>query len=162
MLVASVGAFVIAGTQDKAAARERAAEAVHAGIDFRHSPSQPAPTVQVPLTNGTILQVRACEPLTAPPGFTLDPGWEKTLAGQNDCRFFSNADEPKGWRLASVPLGNADQIAVEKGYWLAYKEARHQELGTNTLMSLFIGLWGFPAGLALWIFYRLVRFAVKG
>jgi hypothetical protein len=28
--------------------------------------------------------------------------------------------------------------------------------------SLFIGLFGFPAGLVLWVFYRLVRFAVKG
>jgi hypothetical protein len=28
--------------------------------------------------------------------------------------------------------------------------------------SLFFGLYGFPAGLGLWIFYRLIRFAIKG
>ena len=28
--------------------------------------------------------------------------------------------------------------------------------------SLWIGLFGFPAGLGVWIFYRIVRFAIKG
>jgi hypothetical protein len=28
--------------------------------------------------------------------------------------------------------------------------------------SLFIGLYGFPAGLGLWAFYRVVRFAIRG
>jgi hypothetical protein len=30
------------------------------------------------------------------------------------------------------------------------------------LMSLIFGLYGFPAGLGLWVFYRTVRFAIKG
>lgn len=30
------------------------------------------------------------------------------------------------------------------------------------VFALFVGLFGFPAGLGLWSFYRLVRFAVKG
>jgi hypothetical protein len=165
MLVACIGTFVMADAQDKAAARNQAAVAVHAGVDWfaAHAPTAPAaPTVQVPLTNGTVLQIRACELPTLPPGFTLDPEMEKALAEQNHCRFFSLADEPKGWRLASVPLGNADQVAIEKDYWAAYKNSRHQHLAGEMSWSLFLGLWGFLAGLGLWIFYRLVYFAVRG
>jgi hypothetical protein len=29
-------------------------------------------------------------------------------------------------------------------------------------MPLVLGVFGFPAGLAIWSFYRLIRFAVKG
>jgi hypothetical protein len=29
-------------------------------------------------------------------------------------------------------------------------------------LSLFFGLGGFPAGLGIWMFYRVVRFAIKG
>lgn len=39
--------------------------------------------------------------------------------------------------------------------------ARHVDLGRAMLGTLYVSLWGFPTGLGLWIFYRLVRFAVK-
>jgi hypothetical protein len=29
-------------------------------------------------------------------------------------------------------------------------------------VSLYLGLLGFPVGLGLWVFYRIVRFAIKG
>jgi hypothetical protein len=32
----------------------------------------------------------------------------------------------------------------------------------NALVSLVVGAYGFAAGFGIWIFYRLVRFAVKG
>ncbi len=73
-----------------------------------------------------------------------------------NCRNFSNPFRDV------LPLGNPDQVAIEKDYWTAYKNSRHQQFGSEILGSLFIGLWGFPAGIALWIFYRLVRFALKG
>ena len=31
-----------------------------------------------------------------------------------------------------------------------------------TMESIYVGILGFPAGLGLWIFYRVVRFAIKG
>lgn len=63
----------------------------------------------------------------------------------------------------SIQLGTTDQIAIERDYWTAYKEARHRYPPGDLLASLFVGLLSFPAGLVLWIFfYRLIRFAVKG
>lgn len=32
----------------------------------------------------------------------------------------------------------------------------------NTLLAVVIGLYGFAAGFGIWLFYRLVRFAIKG
>jgi hypothetical protein len=61
-----------------------------------------------------------------------------------------------------VRIGDTDQVAIEKDYWTAYKNSRHHDFAGEMLGSLLLGLLGFPAGLALWIFYRLVVFAVKG
>jgi hypothetical protein len=41
-------------------------------------------------------------------------------------------------------------------------KARRQRLLENATGSLVVDLWGFPAGVGVWLFYRLVRFAVKG
>lgn len=55
---------------------------------------------------------------------------------------------------------NLWSIQAEKDYWAAYQE--HRELGASFAGALFLSLFGFPGGLAVWIFYRTVRFAVKG
>jgi hypothetical protein len=59
-------------------------------------------------------------------------------------------------------LGDENQIAIEKEYWAAYAKARRQHLVKSGMWSLIVGLWGFPAGFGIWLFYRPVRFAVKG
>jgi hypothetical protein len=62
-----------------------------------------------------------------------------------------------------VPLGEQNQVAIEKDYWGAYKKSEHENLFENGIVaSLYFGLWGFPGGFAIWGFYRLVRFAIKG
>ena len=70
----------------------------------------------------------------------------------NDC-FRFDGQEP-------VTLGTAKQVAIEKEYWAAYKNSR--DVGGCALWSSVMGLWGFAGGLVLWLFYRLVRFAVRG
>jgi hypothetical protein len=122
----------------------------------------PIGVIEVPLTNGTVLHVRQCEPLpTPPPGYTLD-----SPVSRSDCRYFSNPyqdfDRKFGGRMVAIPLGDADQIAIEKEYWAAYSRAKRQTLLENGMASLILGLWGFPGGLGIWALYRLVRFAIKG
>lgn len=182
MVVAGIGMFVVIDNADRTNAREKAAEAVHADVKWFPQP-KPTPTVEVPLTNGTVLHVRQC--LVPPPA---------SLGG--DCLNFSGpfaqyelqiqavpapptgelqspnpaTQDPAGLAKApfrsrligSVPLGSADQVGIEKEYWTAYKNSRHQRPVEEMLGPLLFGLCGFAAGLVLWIFYRLVRFAVKG
>jgi hypothetical protein len=81
----------------------------------------------------------------------------------NDCVYFADEKFQKlGGRLTALPLGDADQIAIEKEYWAAYANAKHEHHIGKAMAAAFISLWGFPAGIILWTFYRLVRFAVKG
>ena len=165
-LGATIAIFVKLDIDDRAAAKDKAVQAVHAGIDWNvyTTNSQPMHTVQVPLRNGTVLQVRQC-PIDLTAGLVPKVKFDPNAPYQpEDCRNFSDdkffAD--LGGVLVSIPLGNAEQVAIERDYWTAYHNSRHQELAGEMLGSLFLGLWGFPAGLGLWIFYRLVRFAVKG
>jgi hypothetical protein len=168
MLVGAIGIFVTLDADDRREAGERAREAVHASMMSHGEYSSPMPIVQVPLSNGTVLQVRQCEPPALPSGFIPDPTDKRNIIDEiieddkNCTRFPPYKFTELGGVLVSVPLGSPDQIAIEKSYWTAYKNSRHHEFGAEILGSLFIGLWGFPAGLALWIFYRIVRFAVKG
>ena len=161
MLVAVTAVFVFADLRDGANAKNEAAKAVHADIDwFTVNSPKPAPTVSVPLSNGTVLQVRRCgagnifDRIAA----AINPG---------DCRAFSEDREDGqakevGGELISIPLGDKNQVAIEKDYWTAYKNSRHQRVAGEVLQSLLFGSLGFPAGIALWIFYRLVRFAIQG
>ena len=172
LLVATIGVFVNLDMHDRANARQAACWAVHAVMDNSDAHNTPGIvlrpgyedgkpvvplTVKVPLTNGTVLHIRPCDEgpnPNLPAGFVFD---------QDDCKHFSDPFDGRSsvWPPASVPLGNADQVAIEKDYWAAYNANRN--IGWRTILgSLFFGLWGFPAGLGLWMFYRLVWFAVKG
>jgi hypothetical protein len=98
---------------------------------------------------------------TLPAGSMLAPPVASSVI--TDCRTFSDASKEEFGAPShlALSLGSTDQAAIEKDYWDAYKAKR--EVGWGIILwSLFLGLWGFPAGLGLWIFYRLVRFAVKG
>ena len=171
MALGAIGAYVFMDYEDRTNAIYQATIAVHGGMDWNvHAQhSQPTHTVQVPLTNGAVLYVRRCEPdgpwtkyaTGKDDTIKLPPGYEdaKPVVSTPECRKFIT--DPIAIR-DSVPLGNADQVAIEKDYWAAYKKARHYDLDGQLLGSLYVGLLGFPAGLVLWIFYRLVRFAVKG
>lgn len=234
IVAAAIGIFAFMDNQDRANAKRQAVIAVHAGIDFSNAPAKPAPTVEVPLTNGTVLQVRRCPNLfnfdvdaarkagysddeilqffVAKPYFKtfsqadqqalvakVDPDFAQLKpeefrtflsrynggAARNnrpkpkfdpnapvdpspDCRNFSG--RPTEYRASGntdqftqyASMGSIDQVAIEKEYWTAYKQARHLDLSGTLLGSLYFGLLGFPAGLGLWMFYRLVRFAVTG
>lgn len=158
MVVGAVGSFALLTKDIRTHARLAGAEAVHATIGVRTvikvdlSRSEPISAnatigppitfVLVPLTTGTMLYVRQCEPIA----------WTSS-----DCRLLSNP-----YRLTPLPLGDLDQVAIEKDYWAAYKKSEQQTLFENGIASLYIGLWGFPGGLGIWGFYRLVRFAIKG
>jgi hypothetical protein len=176
-IVASVSLFVNLEKGIKISAARDAAKAVHADTKD-HSPMQglpsgssvapngtpdflPSPpgfipdvlTVAVPLTNGTVLHVRVCGQSSGP--------WNKYI----DCREFSAPDPYKefGGHIISIPLGHPDQIALEKDYWAAHNKTSRQNLFSNATGSLLLGLlWGFPCGIGVWIFYRLVRFAITG
>ncbi len=67
-----------------------------------------------------------------------------------------------GGTLAGVNLGDTNQVAIEKEYWKAFTKAKQELLVENAMESTFLSLWGFPVGIIVWIFYRLVQFAVKG
>jgi hypothetical protein len=80
-----------------------------------------------------------------------------------DCVYFD--EEPwvrYGGHRDSVRLGSPAQVAIEKDYWLAYAKAKSQHRTENMMAAAVLSLWGFPAGIMVWLFYRLVRFAVKG
>lgn len=191
-LLATVVGFVRLDMDDRATAKDKAAQAVHAEMPKTMVPmfapdgtvgEIPAERVNdavkagarlalvdVPLTNGTVLHVRPCETFD-PDAFmaqrqknVFDELAAQSTPPVTDCTHFSGpyeklAAQHGGW-LSGVALGSADQVAIEKNYWTAYKNSR--DVGNSAVGSLFMGLWGFPAGLGLWIFYRLVRFAVKG
>lgn len=218
MVLAGIGVFVVMDNADTTNAKRQAEIAVHAGFDLSagiEPPAKPVPTVQVPLSNGSMLRVCACQPRIEPnthsegehlandkdflaatqsdqvnylskidsdfakasskdqlaylayithktgkdPQHTYEIIFDEIADQKKDCRRFST--DPLAIRI-SVPKGNADQVAIEKDYCTAYQEARHHALGGTLLGTLYISLLGFPAGLGLWIFYRLVRFAVKG
>jgi hypothetical protein len=178
-LTATVSFFVIAERASRFNAGVVAAKAVHA-VPAEELPSSSLPpglvaidgTVAVPLTDGTLLHVRWCttEPIDLTAGFVpVPPPGYKFDATQNteqDCRYLSFTRTPdyKKYGLApvSIRLGDPDQVTIEKDYWAAYKNSKRQSLVENGMASLILGLWGFPGGIGIWAFYRLVRFAIKG
>ncbi len=84
----------------------------------------------------------------------------------SDCFYFTFPKLDSGkWhdvRPLSVSLGDENQIAIEEEYWQAYAKAKSQHRNEDMTAAAVLGLWGFPAGIMGWLFYRLVRFAVKG
>jgi hypothetical protein len=121
-------------------------------------------TVVVPLTNGTKLYVLDCVKLH--PELETSP---QPPAGTKckDGMFFTDWFKQFGGNRSdstSVSLGDVNQLAIEKLYWQAYKDYENRyPLGWETaILSLVFGAISAAAGLALWAFYRLVRFAVKG
>src|ERR1700686_3775113 len=146
--------FAILGPNITTNAMADATAAVHAEIDPPgiHLPlgsrARPIDTVDVPLTNGTILHVRECQQY-----------WRGRLDETTDCRFFSDRYR----ELVSVPLGHAQQIAVEKDYWAAYRKSIRENLLQNEFCSTTLALrWGLLGGIGVWILYRLIHFAVRG
>jgi hypothetical protein len=192
-LLASISLFAKLERDIKIGAKRDAARAVHAVIT---DPSQiddlppgytavPIGTVEVPLTNGTVLHVRQCADAATPAASgrtdNLMDRLMRLTEEEKDCRYFSDPYSKYGepqqsdplppgvtlrplpGRLTSVTLGAADQIAIEKDYWAAYSEANRQDFLSNGAGALLSGLlWGFPGRIGVWIFYQLVRFAVKG
>jgi hypothetical protein len=178
------GLFAKLEIDAKAAAKLGAARAVHAvqAIDPSYVPGAqpgtlilPSDTVDVPLTNGTVLHVRQCSdngPLENPFRFEPDKNYVtisnrdvlKELNEVANCRTFAHpfrelADE----RFFSVPMDHPEQVAIEKDYWAAYRETQRAYVtGYAAGLTLLIGLWGFHGGIGIWAFYRLVRFAIKG
>jgi hypothetical protein len=141
------------------------------------TPAEASNYVIVPLTNKDQLWVTDCaqaHPVTitpdvTPPAVTLDLSKSQPVyplpAGYSngtDCIYFSDPYGKYGGHLISVPLGNPNQVEIEKQYWTAYKKAASERRPENLLTTGFFSLWGFPAGVSVWLFYRLVRFAVKG
>jgi hypothetical protein len=152
----------------------------------------PANTVDVPLTDGTQLRVTDCtqaHPLTAsdngpwnkykegaplPDTLPADFDFNKKpviaipagASNGSDCMYFSVPHEKEvrdlGGHLSAVPLGDVNQIEIEKQYWTGYKEVANERRSQDLLVTGFFSLWGFPAGVGIWLFYRLIRFAVKG
>jgi len=69
-----------------------------------------------------------------------------------------------GYEIPSKPLdlsefGGTVVQPLDLSAGLIPKPKPTSELLGNALL---FGLWGFPAGFALWVFYRIVFFAVKG
>jgi hypothetical protein len=152
----------------------------------------PVNSVLVPLTNGVRLYVTDCaqahpwvvssvpannKPADLPAGLTPLPSVDSATArferippgahleGGN-CVHFSDPYQKElqqlGGRLSSIPLGDENQVAIEKDYWQAYAKAKSQHRIENMVAAGVLSLWGFPTGIIIWLFYRLVRFAVKG
>ncbi len=172
LVVGVLVAFLLLERRSTGDVKKDAAKAVYA---YEASPLPPGfkpdePAVQVPLTNGVLLFVTDCnrahpwvissQPAAGTPTKTVPvpPG----STNGSDCVYFNNQYKDPNWSLVSVPLGDENQVAIEKEYWQAYAKSKRQHLLENGMWSLLMGLWGFPAGLVIWLFYRLVRFAVKG
>jgi hypothetical protein len=76
--------------------------------------------------------------------------------GLGDCRHIQN---PVRTLDVLMPgLSAEDQTAIEKDYWGAYRQATRAILTDPKSWPPMIGLYGFLAGLGIWIFYRLARF----
>jgi hypothetical protein len=143
-------------------AKRSAATAVHDVSALSESePHKPLYLVNVPLTNGTVLRIRKCA--DGNKSETRQDAFNSAIERRDNCRYFDNEMAKFGGVLDSIPLGHAEQIAVEHDYWAAYQGAMHRDVFSSVAASLLLGLlWGFCGGTALWIFYRLIRFAVTG
>ncbi len=165
-------AFVLLEKSSVEEVKKDAAKAVYAyeapPLPYGFEPS--SPVVQVPLNNGVLLFVTDCNrahpwvvasdhPADMPAKAVPVPAGS---TNGSDCVYFQDEFHDLGGNLISVPLGDKNQVAIEKEYWTAYAKSRRQHLLDSIPGSLILGLWGFPTGLAIWLFYRLVRFAVNG
>jgi hypothetical protein len=164
-MVVAIVSFGVSMKGSTADAKSAAAKAVYAVEGLPPPPGYilDEPVVQVPLTNGTLLFVTDCNrkhpwivSTDSPTGTVtktvhLPPGASNGV----DCFYFSEVP----W---IERLGSATQVAIEEQYWQAYRKANSQYRAAAAIQAAFLSLWGFPAGIAAWIFYRLVRFAVKG
>jgi hypothetical protein len=116
--------------------------------EAKHSISSPASAAQT-------------DQYAANSGVRVRPG-----AHGGDCVYFTDPfrDEAAeyGGHMAEAVLGDENQIAIEKDYWQAYAKAKRQHRTENMVAAAMLSLWGFPAGIIVWLFYRLIRFAVKG
>jgi hypothetical protein len=173
LLLATLGLYAKVEADARRAARTEAAQAVHAR-DYQLPGAEPSNAiVAMTLDDGTILYVRRCQkydPKTtyeyadrllaalearelrrkgaAQPSFNARPRNDAPLPTADetlDCRNFSFA-----------PI---DRASLERDYWAAYRDSKHQTLARTAVGSLAKGLLGFPAGLGVWIFYRRARFA---
>jgi hypothetical protein len=186
-LLTVIAAFVVLERGERARAISLAKSAVHAEVELDYSSFQPIPAgstvagpainfVKVPLTNGMLLSVRQCPDLDISAGLVKANGdadlafqqaYKRSEEQKNDCRYF---DDPYGklaaefgGRLVSVPLGDPNQVSIEKDYWAAYQKGMHGTILNSLTVSGLAGLlYGFLAGLGMWCLYRLLRFAVKG
>jgi hypothetical protein len=182
-LLAIVGSFVVLDRGEREAVAV-AKSAVHAEVKLDLSASEPIPPnaivaqewkmnfVKVPLTNGMTLSVRPCLDVDISAGL-VKPNGDVDVAVQqaykqgeeekHDCRYFVDDPYAKyGGHLDSVPLGDPNQVTIERDYWAAYKVAKRGAVLRSLMVSGWLGLYGFPAGLGVWCLYRLVRFAIFG
>jgi hypothetical protein len=167
-LLVSVGLFIKTERDIKNNAAFQATKAVHADTT---EPTRmdlppgavliPVNTVAVPLTNGTILHIRRCTDSTEK--VPERDVFTQLAEEDKNCRYFSDWFAKFGGQMVSVPLGQPDQIALERDYWTAYKAANQRDVVSTATASLVFGLlWGFTGGVCIWVFYRLVRFAIAG
>jgi len=162
--------------RNKAYVKGEAAQAVYGIETFSPSNDYTLPkSVLVPLTNGVRLFVTDCAQLHPidwfdqnAPNKSANVQAHRIVPGStngSDCVYFSDPfwDEAAkyGGHLSAVPLGDENQVAIEKEYWQAYTKSNHEHLVQTAFESL-LSLWGFPAGIIVWLFYRLIRFGVKG
>src|SRR5713101_6062451 len=119
--------------------------------DIDAAPAQHAPGAKPLFDMSKAQPIQAVPPI--PPGAT----------NGSDCVYFD--EEPwvhYGGHRDPVHLGSPVQVVIEKDYWRAYAKAKGQHRTENMMTAAVLSLWGFPSGIVVWLFYRLVRFAVKG
>jgi len=165
MLVAIIGAFLVLDSSARSEARSYAAGTVHGffpvALDMSKSQPIPPPTPGfTPLVRvisvrigSRVLNVRVCSDSDKSRDAITEAAEEA-----NNCRYVYDPFKEFGGVMTDI--GPKDKAEIAKDYWAAYRE--HQNVFDNAMASALFGLYGFPAGLAIWIFYRLVRFAVKG
>lgn len=166
-VVVAIVAFTMFERHSTADAKKAAAIAVYASEVPPFPPPPPPqgfepiyPVVQVPLTNGVVLYVTDCAQVH--PSATETSPAPGTTNG-SDCVYFEDFPWVRyGGPREPERLGDPVQVAVEKAYWEMYQNAKSQHRVTSAIKAAFLSLWGFPAGIIVWIFYRLIIFAVKG
>lgn len=174
-VAAIVPAFVHFQRQSLADIKYAAARALYAAeTDKPRSDEIHIYSVAVPLTTGDTLFVTDCGqlyPTRATNGAASNiptrsvPTTEQHAAGSTngkDCVYFDDESYRAGGHLSSVALGDKNQIAIEKAYWAEFAKAKRHQALASAVMACFLSFWGLPAGFAVWILYRLFRFAIKG
>jgi hypothetical protein len=162
-----VGSFVVLNRDERARATAAAKSAVHAEVELDQSNFKPIPTdaivdqewkinfVKVPLSNGVILSVRQClhvdisAGLVEPNGdvdITFQQAYKQGGEEKHDCRYFDDSYAKYGGHITSVPLGDPNQVAIEKGYWAAYKTAKRGTVLKSLIVSGWMGAYGLAGG----------------